>query len=170
MCSERERLVKHFPLFLLLLFPFPPPPPVGGDVLPMAAALFQEAGQRGETNSLYTFAQLLRTGPVLCSYTGTALPPPPTLFPTNYRTRCGDRSFQSSRRTLRAGDEGTSVRPVCFGWHVLCWQWPGTEFQSGVQPLQSRSRMFLTRFITDCVPFFAGSITELCRRGLQCAR
>jgi TPR repeat protein len=35
---------------------------VGGDVLPIAAALFQQAGQEGETNSLYTFAQLLRTG------------------------------------------------------------------------------------------------------------
>lgn len=28
----------------------------------MAAALFQYAGEQGDTNALYTYAQLLRTG------------------------------------------------------------------------------------------------------------
>ena len=50
---------------------------VGGDVLPIAAALFQQAGQEGETNSLYTFAQLLRTGTLILFHT------PYILFP-NY--------------------------------------------------------------------------------------
>ena len=36
--------------------------PVGEDVLGIAAALFKHAGQEGETNALYTYAQLLRTG------------------------------------------------------------------------------------------------------------
>ena len=39
-----------------------PPPSVGEDVLQVAAVLFQHAGQQGETNALYTYAQLLRTG------------------------------------------------------------------------------------------------------------
>lgn len=37
-------------------------PSVGEDVLEMAAALFQYSGEQGDTNALYTYAQLLRTG------------------------------------------------------------------------------------------------------------
>ena len=41
--------------------------PAGEDAVQVAAALFHRAGEEGETDSLYTYAQLLRTGQITLS-------------------------------------------------------------------------------------------------------
>ena len=45
-----------------LVPPSLPPAPVGQDAVQIAAPLFLCSGELGDTNALYTYAQLLRTG------------------------------------------------------------------------------------------------------------
>lgn len=54
----------------------------GDYLMQLAASLFGYAGEQGDHNALYTYAQLLRTGVGLCKDVGTV-----TILSV-YRTRC----------------------------------------------------------------------------------